>query len=76
MEIFIDAGHLLGAAQVILDVTENGSTRRFLFSGDIGRGGDVLLRDPEHAEKTGHHHCGLGHVRGRSGAPPFEKQSG
>lgn len=49
---FIDAGHLLGAAQIILDVTENGSTRRFLFSGDIGRGGDVLLRDPEPAENV------------------------
>lgn len=44
---FIDAGHLLGAAQVILDLAENGRTRRLLFSGDVGRGEDVLLRDPE-----------------------------
>ncbi|MGI8604685.1 MAG: MBL fold metallo-hydrolase RNA specificity domain-containing protein [Verrucomicrobiales bacterium] len=49
---FIDAGHLLGAAQVILDVTENGKTRRLMFSGDVGRGNDVLLRDPENAEKV------------------------
>ncbi len=47
---FIDAGHLLGAAQVVLDVTEGGRRRRFLFSGDVGRGDDVLLRDPEAAE--------------------------
>jgi metallo-beta-lactamase family protein len=47
---FIDAGHLLGAAQVILDLTEDGRRRRFLFSGDVGRGNDVLLRDPEVAE--------------------------
>ncbi|MFN0129775.1 MAG: MBL fold metallo-hydrolase RNA specificity domain-containing protein [Verrucomicrobiales bacterium] len=49
---FIDAGHLLGAAQVILDVTEDGHRRRFLFSGDVGRGDDVLLRDPEVAEEV------------------------
>jgi len=49
---FIDAGHLLGAAQVILDLTENGQRRRFLFSGDVGRGQDVLLRDPESAENV------------------------
>lgn len=47
---FIDAGHLLGAAQVVLDITEDGRKRRFLFSGDVGRGNDVLLRDPESAE--------------------------
>ena len=47
---FIDAGHLLGAAQVVLDLEEGGRKRRFLFSGDVGRGNDVLLRDPEVAE--------------------------
>ncbi|MCB1062826.1 MAG: MBL fold metallo-hydrolase [Verrucomicrobiae bacterium] len=43
---FIDAGHILGSAQVVLDVTENGRTRRLLFSGDVGRGQNELLRDP------------------------------
>jgi metallo-beta-lactamase family protein len=43
---FRDAGHILGSAQVILDVQENGRKFRYLFSGDIGRGGDELLRDP------------------------------
>lgn len=47
---FIDAGHILGAAQVILDVREDGRSRRLLFSGDVGRGNDDLLRDPEHAD--------------------------
>jgi metallo-beta-lactamase family protein len=41
-----DAGHILGSAQVILDVRENGRQFRWLFSGDVGRGGDELLRDP------------------------------
>jgi metallo-beta-lactamase family protein len=44
---FRDAGHILGAAQVVFDVCENGRTFRYLFSGDIGRGGDDILRDPE-----------------------------
>lgn len=43
---FRDAGHILGSAQVVLDVRENGRRFRYLFSGDIGRGGDDILRDP------------------------------
>ncbi len=43
---FRDAGHILGSAQVILDIQENGKQFRWLFTGDIGRGGDELLRDP------------------------------
>ena len=41
-----DAGHILGSAQVILDVQEGARKFRYLFTGDIGRGGDELLRDP------------------------------
>jgi metallo-beta-lactamase family protein len=44
---FRDAGHILGSAQVVLDVRENGRQFRFLFSGDVGRGGDDVLRDPQ-----------------------------
>ena len=44
---FRDAGHILGSAQVVLDVRENGRKFRYLFSGDVGRGGDDVLRDPE-----------------------------
>lgn len=49
---FIDAGHILGSAQVVLDLHEfaTGKKRRLLFSGDIGRGANDLLRDPEHAD--------------------------
>lgn len=43
---FRDAGHILGSAQVVLDVRENGRKFRYLFSGDIGRGNDDILRDP------------------------------
>ena len=34
---FADAGHILGSAQVILDVVEGGRRFRYLF-GDIGQG--------------------------------------
>jgi metallo-beta-lactamase family protein len=50
---FIDAGHILGSAQVILDIEDEedgGKKKRFLFSGDVGRGGNDLLRDPAGAE--------------------------
>lgn len=49
---FLDAGHILGSAQVLLDIRdhETGRRTRFLFSGDIGRGNNSILRDPEHAE--------------------------
>jgi len=47
---FRDAGHILGAAQVVFDITENGRKYRYLFSGDIGRGDDDILRDPEPVE--------------------------
>ncbi|WP_367873117.1 MBL fold metallo-hydrolase RNA specificity domain-containing protein [Luteolibacter sp. Populi] len=46
---FYDAGHILGAAQVLLEVIDKADgdkKKRFLFSGDIGRGGNEILRDP------------------------------
>ena len=51
---FQDAGHILGSAQVVLDVREGGRTFRYLFSGDVGRGGDDILRDPEPVENVDH----------------------
>jgi metallo-beta-lactamase family protein len=44
---FRDAGHILGSAQVILDLEEGGRKLRFLFTGDLGRGNDPILRDPD-----------------------------
>ncbi|MFN4873216.1 MAG: MBL fold metallo-hydrolase RNA specificity domain-containing protein [Akkermansiaceae bacterium] len=45
---FVDAGHILGSAQVVLDIEDksDGKKKRFLFSGDVGRGGNEVLRDP------------------------------
>ena len=41
-----EAGHILGAGSVRLEVEEGGATRSLVFSGDIGRHGMPLLRDP------------------------------
>ena len=43
---YVDAGHILGSASVVLDCTEDGVTRRLAFSGDIGRSGLAIIRDP------------------------------
>jgi metallo-beta-lactamase family protein len=44
----VDAGHMLGSAHVILDIDDNqtGRQRRLVFSGDIGRPGIPIIRDP------------------------------
>lgn len=44
---FLDAGHILGSAQILLDVEEDGRHKRIAFSGDLGRPGMPILRDPE-----------------------------
>ena len=53
---FIDAGHVLGSAQVVLDIDdrETGKKSRLLFSGDIGRPNNDLLSDPEPCENVDH----------------------
>jgi metallo-beta-lactamase family protein len=43
---FLDAGHILGSASVLLHLEENGKKRVVAFSGDIGNAGGRLLRDP------------------------------
>lgn len=44
---YIDAGHILGSATVMLDCAEGAVKKRLVFSGDIGRRGLALVRDPE-----------------------------
>lgn len=46
---FLDAGHMLGSAIVLLDIEDRDSGRdvRLVFSGDLGRKGIPIIRDPE-----------------------------
>lgn len=44
---FIPVGHLLGAAAVILTISENGTEKTIGFTGDIGRKNYPVLVDPQ-----------------------------
>ncbi len=46
---FYNAGHILGSAFVALDIKEfaTGKEWRLIFSGDVGRPGMAILRDPD-----------------------------
>jgi len=44
---FTDAGHLIGSAAVHLSVFEEGRYTSITFSGDVGRYGDMLLKNPQ-----------------------------
>ncbi|MGB0776001.1 MAG: MBL fold metallo-hydrolase, partial [Akkermansiaceae bacterium] len=51
---FYDAGHILGSAQVLLEIEDqdDGETKRLLFSGDVGRGDNDILNDPVAVENV------------------------
>ena len=45
---FVDAGHLLGSACIVMDITENGAKKRIVFSGDLGNVNQPIIQDPTH----------------------------
>jgi metallo-beta-lactamase family protein len=54
---FYPAGHLLGAAHIVLEVYENGEKKRLCFSGDIGRKNYPLLIDPQEVPQVDYLIC-------------------
>jgi metallo-beta-lactamase family protein len=49
---FHDAGHILGSAFIELNVSENGDSTRLVFSGDLGRPDQLLVREPSVVESA------------------------
>jgi len=44
---FSDCGHLMGSAAISLWLTEDGETRKIVFSGDVGNLNQPILNDPQ-----------------------------
>ncbi len=49
---FFRAGHILGARMIEVSVRENGSVRKVLFSGDLGRFPQLIIPEPEVPDPT------------------------
>ncbi|MDR1129060.1 MAG: MBL fold metallo-hydrolase [Treponema sp.] len=45
---FFDAGHILGSAMAFITVKKNGRETGVLCSGDLGRPGKPIIRNPDH----------------------------
>ncbi|MDO4345043.1 MAG: MBL fold metallo-hydrolase [Eubacteriales bacterium] len=53
MEIrFVDAGHLLGSSSLEVWITEDGISRKIVFSGDIGNENQPIIRDPQYLKEA------------------------
>ncbi|NLA77033.1 MAG: MBL fold metallo-hydrolase [Clostridiales bacterium] len=49
---FNDAGHLLGSASIEVWITEDGETRKLVFSGDIGNTEQPIIKDPTYIDEA------------------------
>lgn len=49
---FFDAGHIVGSASVLFNVSDNQNSRRILFSGDLGSGYSKIVKDKEIVPKV------------------------
>jgi metallo-beta-lactamase family protein len=49
---FNDAGHILGSAFIELWITEGEEETKLVFSGDLGRPGQLLVRNPQTVESA------------------------
>ena len=49
---YVDAGHIIGSASIELYVTENGETKKTVFSGDLGQWDAPIVQDPTTIDET------------------------
>lgn len=49
---FTDVGHLLGSACIELWLTENGETKKIVFSGDVGNTNQPILKEPQSVDEA------------------------
>lgn len=49
---FTDVGHLLGSASIEVWITENGDTKKIVFSGDIGNSNQPLINNPKYIDEA------------------------
>lgn len=49
---FTDVGHLLGSACIELWLSEKGTEKKIVFSGDVGNTNQAIIRDPQFVEET------------------------
>jgi len=54
---FIDAGHILGSGTLELWYQEDGKEKKIVFSGDVGKDDNFIIRDPEHVKEADYVVC-------------------
>lgn len=52
-----DAGHILGSSIIELEITENGKSTVVVFTGDLGRYNQPILKDPEPVHRADYLVC-------------------
>lgn len=49
---YFDAGHILGSGSLELRYQDSAAEKKIVFSGDIGKFGNPIVADPQHAESA------------------------
>ncbi|HPU28843.1 MAG TPA: MBL fold metallo-hydrolase [Syntrophorhabdaceae bacterium] len=49
---FLDAGHILGSAILEIFFNEDNKEKKIVFSGDIGKSNNPIIKDPTHIEQA------------------------